>query len=230
MILFVSIAPVVVLLVYFYYRDKYEKEPISHLLLALVGGVLSALATLLFFNIVPITFGNDSSIASALYHAFMGAAIPEEVFKFLFLYWFIWNKKAFNEYYDGIIYAVFVSLGFAGFENFLYVSKGGLEVGVTRAFLSVPAHALFAIPMGYYFSLARFAPKHKKRRLLLRGVLLAILAHGLFDFILMHLSADTVSDTISVIAVILFFVFNIMMYRFAFKMIQRHLNASVFKD
>ncbi len=140
------------------------------------------------------------------------------------------TKKLLMSIMTVLYIAVFVSLGFAGYENFLYVSEGGLEVGLTRAFLSVPAHALFAIPMGYYFSLARFASKHKKRRLLLRGVLLAILAHGLFDFILMHLSADTVSETINMIAVILFFAFNIMMYRFAFKMIQKHLNASVFKD
>lgn len=229
LILIVSLAPVAALLFYVYYRDKYEKEPLPTLLLALLGGVLSALSTLLFFDIVPINFGLTTTIAGALFNAFGSAAIPEESFKFLFLYLFIWKNKAFNEYYDGIIYAVFVSLGFAGLENIFYVADGGLGVGAMRAVLSVPGHALFAIPMGYYFALARFAPQRRKKSLLIRGLALSILAHGLFDFILMYLSAEQVSDGVSLLALLLFIAFNILMYRFAFRMIRRHVDASVFK-
>lgn len=230
MILIVSLAPVLLLLIYIYRKDKYEKEPLNILLLALLGGVLSAVTTIGFFSIVPINFGTDDSIVNALIHAFVGAAIPEELFKFLFLYWFIWNKKAFNEYFDGIVYAVFVSLGFAGLENIMYVSEGGLGVGTTRALLSVPAHALFAIPMGYYFSLARFNKANTRTHLFIRGLSLAILAHGIFDFILMYLSSNETSSAVSLLATALFFAFNILMYQLAFKLMKKHLNASIFKS
>ena len=96
---------------------------------------------------------------------------------------FIWRDKNFDEYFDGIVYATFIGLGFACIENIEYVFSYGFQTGVVRALLSVPGHFLFGVVMGYFFSMAKF---HQKRGIyLISGLLLAMLAHGLFDWLLM---------------------------------------------
>ena len=92
-------------------------------------------------------------------------------------------KKDFNEPFDGIIYAVMVSMGFAAVENLFYVLEGGMDVAVIRAVTAIPAHAVFAILMGYYMGKAKFSPT-KKVRYNLTGLFLAILFHGAYDFFL----------------------------------------------
>lgn len=118
--------------------------------------------------------------------AFIFTALVEEALK----YWVVKRKAyshpAFNEYYDGIIYAVVASLGFAALENVFYVVEGGYYVAVIRAILAVPAHALFGAFMGYYIGLARFEKdRQKEKKLLFKGLLLAVFFHGLYDVLLM---------------------------------------------
>ncbi len=125
-----------------------------------------------------------SGLHAAAYNAFVVAAFTEEFFKFAALYYLIWRHKEFDEKYDGIVYAVFVSLGFALVENIMYVFQYGHEVAYARALTAVPVHAILGITMGYYFSLAKF---YKKRRAVnfLTALLMPILLHGIYDFILM---------------------------------------------
>ena len=60
------------------------------------------------------------------------------------------------------------------------------EVGIIRSIISVPAHMMFAVIMGYYISKYRFtSSKAKKRKYLTLSIVLPILLHGVFDFILM---------------------------------------------
>ena len=108
----------------------------------------------------------------------------EEGFKFLAFILLIWKSRDFNEKFDGIVYAVFISLGFAGIENLLYVVQGGATVGLSRALTAVPAHALFGITMGYYFGLARFYPVQRKFMISL-AILVPFMFHGFYDFCLM---------------------------------------------
>jgi RsiW-degrading membrane proteinase PrsW (M82 family) len=123
-------------------------------------------------------------LASAGWTAFVVAAFTEEVFKFTAVMILFWNNRAFNEKFDGIVYAGFISLGFAGIENVLYVLEGGTQVGLLRAFTAVPAHALFGIIMGYRVGLAKFYPKEKWHHLLF-ALAIPVLLHGVYDFILM---------------------------------------------
>ncbi len=222
-VLIASLAPVIALLVYIYVKDKYEKEPLSMLLKALLGGVLSAILTvilLMAFEFATVTtFAND--ISKALYDAFCQAALPEEACKLFFLYLFIWKSKYFNEYYDGIEYAVCVGLGFAGLENILYVMNGGMGVAIARAIFAVPAHFFFAIFMGYFFALAKFRPWQKSTYLTLAFIVPVIL-HGLYDFFLMYQSAitETSAGMASLISLV-FFVFFILVWRLAVKRINK---------
>jgi len=230
MLLFISVLPVIIILIYIYYKDKYEKEPLGLLLKAFLGGILSAVATLLLF--LPFNdFGMeaDNIVAGALIKAFGWAAVPEEALKFVFLYWIIWKNHNFNEYYDGIVYAVSVSLGFACLENVLYVTQHGITVGITRAFLSVPAHALFGVAMGYYLSLARFTHTNTSLNLF-KSLFYAILLHGIYDF-LIFLFADSAgySPLLSLALVIVFFIFVAVLWRSGLRKINRHIQLSVFR-
>lgn len=231
LLIFISVFPVVVIMLYIYFRDKYEKEPFGLLMKAFFGGVLSAVATILFMapfsGLFPET---NSTYWQALITAFAGAAIPEEIFKFLFLYWIVWKNRNFNEYFDGIVYAVFVSLGFACLENILYVTEHGMGVGIARGIFAVPGHALDGVIMGYFFSLARFMPTRRKE-FLFKSLLYSILAHGIYDFLLFYSSGKSETNPVlSLLLILAFLVFIVYLWRLGFRKIKRHVDASVFKQ
>ncbi len=183
-VLLASLAPVFIILFYIYFRDKYEKEPIGLLVKAVIAGMLVVIPVLfvgkILINIMPAM----GKIGDAAYHAFVVAGTTEEVFKFLILYLLVWKSPSFNEKFDGIVYAVFVSLGFAAVENVLYVMEGGLQTAMIRAITAVPAHALFGVTMGYYLGIAHMYDELRKTYLR-KAILIPILLHGVYDFILM---------------------------------------------
>ena len=229
-LLIASILPVVILMIYFYSHDKYEKEPLKSLTKAFFGGILSAfLAIVLAVSMsFPLPEGASGGYA-AFIHSFWEAAIPEEISKFALLYLFIWRDRNFNEYYDGILYAVFVSLGFACLENILYVMEHGMSIAVSRALLAVPLHALCGVIMGYYFSLARFT--NRKVSNLLKAVFFAVLAHGVYDFILFFLEPYVeIMPFGGVLSTILVFGFVWFLWKISLAKIKIHVSNSVFKD
>lgn len=182
-LLVLAIAPVVIIALYVYIRDRYEREPLALLLKAMLAGALST---------IPVLFVNTwlegyavyfTGLQRAGYIAFVVAALVEELFKFLVLYLLIWRNREFNEKFDGIVYAVFVSLGFALVENIMYVISYGETTGYIRALTAVPAHALFGVTMGYYFAFARFGSRRNLN--LAKALIWPILLHGVYDFILM---------------------------------------------
>lgn len=183
-LILLAVAPVVIIAVYVYIRDKYEREPLGLLLKALLAG---ALAT------IPIVIVNGWLVGFADlfagyqrtgYIAFVVAGLVEESFKFTALFLLVWRNKEFNELYDGIVYAVFVSLGFALVENIMYVTSYGEATGYTRAITAVPAHAIFGVTMGYYFAFAKFGIKNNTLNMV-KALLWPILLHGVYNFILM---------------------------------------------
>lgn len=177
-------APVIIILVYIYFRDKYEREPIGLLIKALLAGAMTVIPVLLVNSYVEPFKANFTGYAEVAYVAFIVAGFVEELFKFLALFLIIWNNREFNERFDGILYAVFISLGFAWVENIMYVYNYGHTTAYMRAFTAIPAHALFGITMGYFFGLAKFM---KKDRLLnfSKAIIYPIILHGVYDFILM---------------------------------------------
>ena len=220
-LLLISVAPVAIILVYVYYRDKYEKEPISLLTKGLVAGMLTVLPIIVVERAISATlpYFLYGKIGMAFGNAFLVAALCEETFKLLAVYMLIWKNPNFNERFDGIVYAVFVSLGFALVENIMYVFSNGLSVGISRAFTAVPAHAMFGIMMGYYLGLAKFITTSRFKYLAL-AFFVPFLFHGLYDFILM-VKIQWV--------LLLFFPFLIyLMYRTQIRM-KEHEENSVFK-
>lgn len=183
-LLFISIAPVLIVAMYIYIRDKYEKEPFISLIKALLSGVLIVLPIVFIENILQGFASGLEGIPKALYNSFAVASFSEEGFKYLAFILLFWNSRNFNEKFDGIVYAVFISLGFAAIENILYVYEGGYQVGILRAVTAVPAHALFGTVMGFHFSNARFYPEKRMKQLLF-AFLIPFIWHGLYDFLLL---------------------------------------------
>ncbi len=180
----IALAPVFIILVYIYIRDKYEKEPIGLLVKTLIVGGLTVIPIMFVESFLQSRGAYLAGYSAVTYRAFVVAAFTEEIFKFIALYLLIWKNKEFNEKFDGIVYAVFISLGFAAVENVMYVFQYGHATGITRALTAVPGHALFGVAMGYYFGLAKLSPKNKPMNFLL-ALIVPIALHGLYDFILM---------------------------------------------
>jgi RsiW-degrading membrane proteinase PrsW (M82 family) len=165
-----------------------------------------------------------ATVSDAVMTAFFAAAVPEEVVKFFVLWLLLRRSRYFDERMDGIVYAVFVSLGFAALENFMYLfgeEESVLSVGISRALFAVPAHFGFGILMGYFYSMARFCPYN--RSINRAYILIApILAHGLYDAILFAL--PNVAPIISGGLTIVFIVFCWKMWKQGSLRIQKLLN------
>ena len=186
-LLLLALAPVTILCVYIYIRDKYEREPIRLLLTGLIFGAIITAPIIHVENFVTLFAPNAGLLWEAFFLSFFVASLVEESFKYIILFFLVWKNNNFNERLDGIVYSVFISLGFAAVENVLYVFNpylGGLHTGLARAFISVPAHAFFGVVMGYHFALSKF-DQHSKGKHFFYAFFMPFLLHGIYDFILM---------------------------------------------
>lgn len=186
LLLALAIAPGIAIAWYIYSKDKYDKEPRRYLIICFLLGILSTLPAALFqagFGLAMGQLNPEGSIGAYAFYAFIIVGLSEELSKFAMLRLYAYRKQSFNEPFDGIVYSVMVAMGFATLENILYVNDRGLGTAVVRMFLSVPAHASFGVLMGYYTGLAKFN-QERAVPLLRKGIFLAVLFHGSFDFFL----------------------------------------------
>jgi RsiW-degrading membrane proteinase PrsW (M82 family) len=207
------------------YQKDHEKEPISLLIKCLLGGCLSVLLSLVMsipLGMLEGAFQGD--FLSSFHQSFFEAAIPEEIAKFVILYLLIWKSKELNHSYDGIVYSVFVSLGFALIENIMYVLEGGFTVAIARAILAVPGHGLDGVMMGYYFSLARFHEGGKRREFLIKSLAIPILFHGAYDFLLFYMVASSENILLVGFLLILFAGLIILLWRKGLAKVKHHLD------
>ncbi len=186
--LVMALVPSLLLMWYFHARDAYPEPP--RVLWATFGlGVLSIIPTLVFA--LPTIFllrEIPAPFAQGFVSAFLSAAIPEELFKFLVLYLYCIRHPEFNEPMDGVVYGVAASLGFATLENVLYVSQYGAGNAILRAFTAVPMHAFCGALMGYFVGRGVFEPS-RRAGLFFQGWLAAVAMHGLYDFPLLTTEA-----------------------------------------
>lgn len=165
--------------------DKHEKEPVRELIINfLLGAIVSIIITTLLYVIIeiPLPLHDHTSIFEQFIKAFFVVGLTEEFSKYVIIRYYAQPHKEFNEPFDGIIYSVMVSMGFAATENMMYVLQGGVETAIIRAFTAVPAHATFGILMGYFIGKAKFS--NNRVILNLTGLFLAALFHGAYDFFL----------------------------------------------
>lgn len=184
-LLALAIAPGIAICVYIYMKDKFNREPIWLLLLMFVLGLFSTIPAIIVQMASGITLQNleGKPYQNVAFFAFLIVALSEELSKFVMLRLFAYPRKAFDDPFDGITYAVMVGMGFATLENIGYVLDNGIGTGIVRMFISVPAHGTFAVLMGYHIGLAKFEPA-KRRWHMLQAIFWPVLFHGFFDFFL----------------------------------------------
>lgn len=181
----IAIAPGIAISILVYMLDQREREPVRLLVRCFLLGVLSVgIPLLMQLYAASQGWGASSEhLWQTAIFAFGIVGLSEELGKYIMLRFYAYPKRAFSEPFDGIVYSVMIGMGFATAENIAYVMQYGIGTGLVRMFISVPAHATFAILMGYYVGLAKFIPQHR-RTLLLTGLFWAIAFHGAFDFFL----------------------------------------------
>ncbi len=184
-LLALAIAPGVFICLFIYFKDKYNKEPLGLLLLTFFLGMLSIIPAFILEMAFtkPVERLMGSGIAYTIVFSYIIVALSEEGSKYLVLRYYAFRRKAFDDPFDGIVYSMMAGMGFATLENIFYVMEHGMVTGITRMFLSVPAHATFAVLMGYHVGLAKFDTVRRGRYLLL-SIFWPVLFHGTFDFFL----------------------------------------------
>ena len=213
-ILSAALLPVILLFIYVWKRDA-KPEPTSQLVKAVLWGIgICIPVAFMELFISRLLFGayEPNTLPGATINAFFVAALPEEAFKLLALWIVLRKNPYFDEHYDGIVYAVCVGLGFAAIENIMYVfgSEDWMSVAISRALLAVPGHYAFAVMMGYYYSLYHFVDHSNSNKW--RILLIPILAHGIYDTLVMSIS---ISPIIGVIAFCVLIYFCIRMHKVA---------------
>ena len=213
-----ALIPVVGLLIFIYFNDKKEKEPFGLLVglfFAGMGTIVTAIIAELVGGIVLNLFFPSNTVLGGIFDAMLIVAPAEELGKFLVLRLITWKNKHFNYNYDAIVYAVFVSLGFAAFENVTYVFGSGIGTALLRMFTAVPGHACFAVFMGFFYSKAKYASLTNKKGACAGFTALAmavpIVIHGIYDAILMGGGASGV-DVLTGLSLVLWIGFVIALF------------------
>ena len=195
-----AVLPVIILLKFVFDKDKIEKEPLGLLIKLFCLGFLSVIVSSLLSKLLP-------SFDINCYRSFIKIALIEEFAKWITIYLVSWKSKEFNYVYDAIVYSIFVSLGFACFENILYVLNYGITTSVFRGFLSVPCHAFYAVYMGYFLGKAKSSGSTKFKLL---SILVPTLLHGVYDYLLL---------SESLLLYFIFVIYVVVLYNQAIKII-----------
>jgi len=216
-----AVLPAIFLLVRIYRADKLEHEPPRLILQLVLLGILSTLLATAaeevgqWLLVRVYQAGLLPYLVVNLLLYFVVVALSEEGFKYLVLYRRTWRSPEFNCRFDGVVYAVSVSLGFALWENIIYVLRYGLVTALLRAITAVPGHASFGVFMGVWYGAAKSyevagQPEKAKRSCRL-AVVVPTLLHGCYDFI-----ATMESELFSLI----FFAFIIVVFVFALRLVR----------
>lgn len=196
------ISPAVFWILYFRYKDRFKPEPARNLGGAFILGFIFSVVYMSFVKFLPSLgipedqsfFIFDGSLTSFIYLIFV-VGFFEELFKLIpFIFIIKWFRN-FDEKIDGIIYSSVVALGFAAYENLLYLPHiSGPEL-VGRAIASPLTHTIFASLWGYYAGLLFLERKNNYLKVVMIFVF-SFLMHGLYDYL-------SLSSTLRILASVL---------------------------
>lgn len=205
-----AVAPAAWLMKKVYQLDAIEKEPAGLLIRLMVLGMISTVPAMLLEAVCGYFIGallGDSGLVYSLATSFIGVALIEEGCKYFFLRRGAWRRPEFNCRFDGVVYAVFVSLGFALVENVSYIFSFGLQVALSRALLAVPMHAVCGVYMGIWLGEAKvqraFGREDLVKSYLSKSLWLPVLLHGIYDGCLIY--GSNISITVFVVFVLALF-------------------------
>ena len=209
-----AVLPAVFLMLRIYRADKLEAEPTRFLVGLVAMGILSAGAAIVLESIGEPLIGAiapTETIYNLLLY-FIVVALSEDGAKYLFLKLRTWRSPEFNCQFDGVVYAAFVSLGFALAENVGYVLQYGFGTALLRAVTAIPGHACFGVFMGAFYGAAKRYEHYnieQSRTYRILSIVVPVLLHGTYDFI------ATQSEGLSV----LFLVFVALLFFASYKIV-----------
>ncbi len=177
-----SISPGIFIMVLIYYLDEYDKEPLWLLALAFIFGAMNLHLDVDILEFLFSSINLENNLLRVGEEA-LSVSITEELLKFLVVILILYPNKNFDEPFDGIVYAVFVGMGFATAENLAFVMQGSATLAILRMLSAVPAHFVFAVIMGYYLGKAKTEEKNKFLYLIL-SLLIPIIFHAFYDYFL----------------------------------------------
>ena len=197
LLILAAVLPAAYLMIKVYRSDRLEPEPpglvIGLVLLGMISTALAGGAERLGDAILRYLGAEEGTLLYNALFYFLGVGPAEEGFKYAVLRGRTWRSPNFNCQYDGVVYAVFVSLGFALWENIGYVLMYGLGAALMRAITAVPGHASFGVFMGAYYGLARRSANQGQTGLSafwrLLALLIPTLLHGMYDYIAVNETA-----------------------------------------
>ena len=219
LLILAAVLPAAYLMVKVYKSDRVEREPawlvISLVLLGMISTALAGAAEQLGDRILT-SFLEEGSLGYNALFFFLVVGPAEEGFKYAVLRWRTWRNPEFNCQYDGMVYAVFVALGFALWENIGYVLMFGMQTAVARALTAVPGHACFGVFMGVWYGIAKrydlYGEFDRSRRARRLCVCIPALLHGCYDFI---------ASLESEVFVLVFLAFIVAMFITALRIVKR---------
>ena len=196
----VAALPALLLLGFIYYRDRKEKPPVKLMILLLATGAATTVpAAIVEFIGQAFVMGDSDDLGlRLLIFCFFVIAVAEELGKYLVTICITWKSKEMQHSYDGVIYAVCSSLGFAILENVLYVYQGGLLTGIMRAFTAIPLHCTVGVVMGALYAKAREEAYAGDRGGMIGymawAYLVPVCIHGAYDYAIMAASYGLIAE------------------------------------
>ena len=186
-ILSLALIPVIVLVIFLLAVDRHDREPIRLLGKVFLFGMLSSIP-ILVIEMLLVRFNIFVGFLGIVFQSFIVAGLTEEFMKRLVVMKIAFRHPAFNEKMDGIIYCAFAALGFAAVENVVYLAsyfQQRRSSAFSDSLFSVPGHMLFAVTMGYYLALSKYAQSPgMSRNYYSKSLLYPVLLHGTFNTIL----------------------------------------------
>jgi RsiW-degrading membrane proteinase PrsW (M82 family) len=199
-------APALLLLRYYYRQDRERPEPKGLVVRIFLFGIVATFVAIPLELLMSVfqRLLTDFPLLTALFKAFVVAALVEEYLKLTIVRLFAYRNRNFDEIMDGVVYAVVASLGFACMENILYVMGGTIWTALTRALTAIPLHATASGLMGYYVGRAKFAPTPRMERAFInKGLRIAIFIHGTYDFLLFSVPVFGTLPVVGIIPLII---------------------------
>ena len=225
LLLSLCVIPSMLILWYIYIKDKSEKEPFYLIIILFIGGIISCLISILISIIskqyIPYLNMNyyNMNIFEIFVKVFVVITLSEELTKWIINYITIWRNKNFKHIYDPIIYSACTTLGFATFENIIYVTNyhnNGIMIAIMRGLISIPSHAVFGIYSGFYLGISKNAYVCDKKDKALKYKILSILVP-----IMLHFTFDILLIKTNIIKYSLFIIYLTILYITALKKIKR---------
>lgn len=186
-----GVIPSFLWLLFYLPKDKHP-EPKKMVLKIFFYGMLAALpAIFLEMGIIKMIAEliSTKNLFTRIFNVFIGVASVEEVLKYLVVKGKILNHPEFDEPTDLMLYMIISALGFAALENILVLFSLGkvflfeitFQISIFRFLGATFLHALVSGSLGYFLALSFFELKKQKRHLV-KGFVISVFLHGLYNF------------------------------------------------